>query len=172
LPRKLLADPFRQAAQLSVLRLRVARYRAAYVAAQARPVKPFVLTVEYMNAFFQRRHEAENVARAYRAAGTNRQRVPFIADGVVREYAAVLGDTLAYRDGAPTRDHVRVHEGALSCIHSTIVSWRNLREELGLDIGCGTNEISEALGCLTWEERRMVGREAPARATARPIDPA
>jgi hypothetical protein len=150
-------DPFRKAAQLSVLRMRRARYQALFEAAEARPVEPFVLTSDRFLTFIRVRQEREKLALVCRAAPEPKH----IADGLLREYAAVLGDTVAYRDAAPTSEHRNKHEGALSSIHQTIEQWQSLRDRLGLPFSCGTRDINEAIGSLTPEQRTLLWTPLP-----------
>jgi len=160
-------DPFRQAAELAIPRLRAEDYRAAFAAAMARPRKPFDL-MEAVQRMFAERQEIEGVSRAHYQARMGGQAGPEIGDAIVRDYAYVLGQTLHWRDNAPTRGHRQVHERAIDSFHSCIRDWRNTREVLGLGSSHGPDHVREALAALGAAERSAFNRRLYVRDGAQP----
>jgi len=157
LPRTPPPDPFRQAAKLAIPRMRAKDYRAALAAAMTRPRKPFDL-MQAVERMFAERQEIERVSRAHYQARIAGQAGPEIGDAIVRHYAYVLGQTLDWRDNAPTREHRQVHERAIESFHSCIRDWRNTREVLGLGSLHGPGHVREALAGLGPAERTALNR--------------
>jgi len=137
--------------------MRAEGYRAAFAAAMARPRKPFDL-MEAVERMFAERQEIERVSRTHYQARMGGQAGPEIADAVVRHYAYVLGQTLHWRDNAPTREHRQVHDRAIDSFHSCIRDWQNTRDVLGLGTCHGPGHVQEALAALGPAERTVLNR--------------
>lgn len=154
MPRKPPVEAFRHAARLSILCLRAQRRRAAIAEMPLRP-GPVVDADWFVRVFEGQRAIEEVAALCYRATISG-SAVPRIEDGIIRDYAYVLGQTVVWRDGAPTPDHRRAHERAIGSFHDGIRQWRTLRAAHGLPVGYTREDTQKAVAALSPEQRAAV----------------
>lgn len=156
MPRKPPVDAFRHAAQLSILRMRAERRRAAI--ADMPLVTGPVVDADWFWRVFEGQRAIEEVAVEYYRARMSGAAVPRIEDGIVRDYAYVMGQTVVWRDGAPTPDHRRVHDCAVSGIHDSIWQWRTYREAHGLPVGYTQEDTRKAVAALSPVQQMAITR--------------
>ena len=157
LPRTPPDDPFRNAAERAALRPRAQRRRAAGEDAPPRPEAPSA-EANFFERRFAEQQAIETTALAYHQAKLKGAPLPAIEDGIVRGYATVMGQTITWRDGAPTLAHRRVHESAIASFHDCIRQWQAYRQAHGLPIGLTMDQVHEAVAALCPQERMAVTR--------------
>ena len=154
MPHKPPVDLFRNAARLSILRMRAQR-RPRRPAGE--PERPFNL-IEAFSSMMAERRSIEALAVAYYRAREIFQEPPYIADGIVRDYAYVMGQTITWRDGAPTPEHRRGHQRAMNSFHDCIREQKTFRDAPDLAINLRMTEVTEAVHVLSPERQWAVMR--------------
>jgi hypothetical protein len=152
-------DPFRDAAE-AVSASTSVEQRLIDMASEPWPAVPATgRNAEWFISVFKKWEAIEAASLAYYRAKTIGQEPPYIRDGVVRYYAYVMGQTVTWRDRAPTADHRRLHEGAISSFHSCIREWQTYREAHGLPIEYTLDDTTKAHAALSPLEQMAVTRK-------------
>lgn len=151
-------DPVRNAAEGAATRADT-QHGEIDAASAPWPARPATgLTIDWFLAVFDKQNAIEAASLAHYQARTDGQPPPPIRDGIVREYAYVIGQTVLWRDNAPTAEHRKVHEGAISSFHSCIREWQNYRAAHALGIELTREETERAVATLSDEVRMRVKR--------------
>jgi hypothetical protein len=110
------------------------------------PVKPELSMRDRISRRLDKQREVDRLCKEYYDASNEGRPLPQIDDGLVRDYAYVIGQTLHWREKfRDDRDCLRVHNSAISSFHGIIADWQQVREELGLPISADKDAISKAM---------------------------
>jgi hypothetical protein len=129
------------------------------------PPRPEIWTVEWQVQWHEARCAVEAISRAYYQAKDAGRKPPEITDGVVRHYAYVMGQTVAWLENVkddPDPDYRRVHARAITSIHGSIDEWRSLRNKLGLPASFAIEEIEQGAKALEPQHYRGSVSSPPA----------
>ena len=127
------------------------------------------LDADWFAAVFEVRRVIETVSQAYYLAKDRGETLPDIHDGVVRNYAYVMGQTVTWREGAPTPEHRRVHEGAISSFHSCIGDWQMTKKLLGLPVEAMMDDVQQTVAALSPQAHRAFVRQRYHQASPEPM---